>query len=119
MHLGLNLRKAFIQQKDNTLTVETGMQNNSKLDVFIHEFCKLFGSHGTPEYAVGCVQFSDFLSYKVHQSDAGSHEQLYYRSCLSVTLSRQVGSRYFVSSYNAVKITPLNGFVNFLKKSKN
>ena len=95
MHLGINLRKAFIAASNSMVFVDDG------IDSFVHEFCKLFGCHGTPEYAVGCVQFKDFLTYRADQCH---DNQLYYRSCLGVSLSRQVGSRYFVTSYNATKI---------------
>ena len=47
------------------------------------------------------VQFQDFLLYRSNQNDPC---QLYYQACLDVNLSRQVGSRYFVTSYNATKI---------------
>ena len=93
MHLGVNLRKAFVAAQASDY--------QESIDTFVYEFCKLFGSHGTLEYAVGCVQFPDFLCYKVSQCD---ENELYYRACLNVTLSRQVGSCYFVTSHNATKI---------------
>ena len=93
MHLGVNLRKAFVAAQAS--------ENQESIDTFVYEFCKLFGSHGTLEYAVGCVQFPDLLRYNVSHCD---ENELYYRACLNVTLSRQVGSRYFITSHNAKKI---------------
>ena len=112
MHLGVNLRKAFVAAQAS--------DNQESIDTFVYEFCKLFGSHGTLEYAVGCVQFPDFLRYKVSQCN---ENELYYRACLNVTLSRQVGSRYFVTSHNATKIIFLVSaaleFLTFTDKSEN
>lgn len=88
MHLGVNLRKAFI---DGISNVMKSIYEDNVIDRFVHEFCKLFGCHGTPEYAVGCMQFKDFLTYRANQND---DHQLYYESCLRVSLSRQVGSQY-------------------------
>ena len=50
---------------------------------------------------VVCVQFQVFLLYRANHS---IDHQIYYKSCLDITLSRQVGSRYFVTSCNATKI---------------
>ena len=108
MHLGANLRKAFV-------TAQAGWQE--AIDTFVYEFCKLCGSHATPEYAVH-VQFQDFLSYRISQMD---DNQAYYQACLNVSLSRQIGSRYFVTSHNATKILFLAAaateFLTFTNKS--
>ena len=108
MHLGANLRKAFV-------TAQAGWQE--AIDTFVYEFCKLFGSHATPEYAVH-VQFQDFLSYCISQMD---DNQAYCQACLNVSLSRQIGSRYFVTSHNATKILFLAAaateFLTFTNKS--
>ena len=42
MHLGVNLRKAFVAAQAS--------DNQESIDTFVYEFCKLFGSHGTLEY---------------------------------------------------------------------
>lgn len=55
MHLGVNLHKAFVAAQAS--------DNQESIDTFVYEFCKLFDSHGTLEYAVGCVKFPDFLRY--------------------------------------------------------
>ena len=110
MHLGVNLRKAFV-------TAEVGSQETS--DTFIYEFCKLFGNNGSPEYAVH-VQFQDFLSYCSSLMD---EKQLYYQACLNISLARQIGSRYFVTSHNATKVLFLcsaaSEFLTFTDKSQN
>ena len=109
MHLGVNLQKAFVAGQAS--------EYQESIDTFVYEFCKLFGSHGTPEYAVGCVQFQDFLKYKISEHD---NNELYYQPCLDITLSRQVGSRYFVTSHNATKIiflvTDSSEFLTFTNK---
>ena len=108
MHLGVNLRRAFV-------TAQTGWQE--AIDTFVYEFCKLFGSHATPEYAVH-IQFQDFLRYRISQMD---DNQAYYQTCLNVSLSRQIGSRYFVTSHNATKVLFLTAatteFLTFTNKS--
>ena len=95
MHLGINLRKAFIQkpasQEDH---------DNTAVDTFVYEFCKLFGSQG-PEYACN-IQFKDFLMYRREESDGT--KKLYYNACLEVSLARQIGNCYFVTRRNATKI---------------
>ena len=84
------------------------------MDTIVHEFCKLFGSHGVPEYSSGAT-FADFLA--LMSQDAESAElRSYYQSCASITLERQVGSRYFVSAANAVRIIFLRvAALDFLK----
>ena len=121
MHLGVNLRKAFIQSISPSDTVncdqietddhqvtsdkETSQQSESTrtyepVNNFVHEFVKEFGACGTPEYAVGCVQFPDFLEL---QSTRSNDKSEYFQQCRSVHLERQVGSRYFVIAANASK----------------
>ena len=78
------------------------------MDAFVHEFCKLFGRTGSPEYACGVV--------KIKMSAAEGEEHSYYQTCPKVKLHRQVGSRYFVSAGNATKILFLrNAALEFLK----
>ena len=88
------------------------------IDTLVHEFCKVFGKHGTPEYGCGVLQFPDFLTIMSTDSTLSEESQVYYRSCAGVTLDRQIGSRYFVSAANAAKIVLLNeAAVHFLKFS--
>ena len=96
MHLGVNLRKAFVS--GGTKNIETSDSRNP-INSLVHEFVKLFGSRGTPEYAIGCVEFPDFLTLKANDDDDS-----YYALCLRTTLARQVGSRYFVTSHNAARM---------------
>lgn len=61
------MRKAFL---DGLKTVEFssgGLQMNERheyhqTDTLIHEFCKLFGHHGVPEYGCGASGFLDYLN---------------------------------------------------------
>ena len=113
MHLGINLRKAFIGSSRVTAAENAAAESSNPVDSIVHEFAKLFGSHGTPEYGLGCVQFPDFLSIKANDCTCS---QLYYQSCLHITLSCQVGSRYFVTSHNAAKVLFLApAAIEFLK----
>ena len=104
MHLGVNLRKAFLSGVLESGDEDTapGERRYHRVDTFVHEFCKLFGKTGAPEYACGVVSFPDFLELKV-SSSRGS-ELSYYQSCLKVRLHRQIGSRYFVTASNACKV---------------
>ena len=72
MHLGVNLRKAFMS---GTVTTEQE-ERYHRADTFIHEFCKLFGSAGCPEYACGVVSFPDFL--EVQMSSTEGEQRDYY-----------------------------------------
>jgi hypothetical protein len=110
MHLGVNLRKAFLSG-----TMETEQDERyHRVDTFVHEFCKLFGKTGGPEYACGVHSFPDFL--KLRMSTTKDEERAYYQACSNVNLHRQVGSRYFVSAANAGKILFLkDAAMEFLK----
>ena len=117
MHLGVNLRKAFVSgmASDNE-TEGTGDRKYYKVDKLIHEFCKLFGKNGVPEYAVGVVSFPDFLELKATDDSEDEDGHTYYQSCSKITLHRQVGSRYFVSAANGCKILFLkDAAIEFLK----
>ena len=112
MHLGINLRKAFL----------VGINNDSekryhRVDTLVHEFCKLFGKLGVPEYCSGVVSFPDFLEIKIRSASEDQLSELtYYRNCLKLRLHRQVGSRYFVSASNACKILYLrHAAIEYLK----
>jgi len=101
MHLGVNLHKAFLDgirsltSADSTSSPQ--QQERHQTDTLVHEFCKLIGKHGVPEYGLGVLAFSDFLKKRC-SSDS------YYQLCSKVKLERQVGSRYFVTASNASKI---------------
>ena len=109
MHLGVNLRKAFL---DGLKTVELssrGPQASERreyhqTDTLVHEFCKLFGCHGVPEYGCGASGFLDYLNLMLDGRYSGSDQAEYYAACSKVSLDRQVGSRYFVTAHNACKI---------------
>ena len=125
MHLGSNLRKAFLDgmktviSKNNDASVESSAQHreHDRTDTFVHEFCKLFGTHGVPEYGCGRM-FADYIALKLNEVDCHSEESKYYQSCTEVLLERQVGNRYFVSASNAAKILFLSkAAVEFLKYS--
>ena len=116
MHLGVNLRKAFLSgiayQSDDL----SSSRKYHPVDTLVHEFCKLFGKHGTPEYGCGVLAFPDFLALKEGDSSSSEEDRMYYRSCAVVKLDRQVGSRYFVSAANAAKIVFLaDAAMSFLK----
>ena len=106
MHLAVNLRSAFLNGMKlcdtNTDTAATGRERYP-VDVIVHEFCKLFGKRGTPEYGAGVLLFPDFLSITAERVSDPT-EKMYYKNCLSITLDRQVGSRYFVTAANAGKV---------------
>ena len=103
MHLGVNLRKAFLSGmvSDPSTGAERAYH---PVDTFVHEFAKLFGKHGTPEYGLGSISFPDFLALMCTDANANTQSHLYYQCCASITLERQVGSRYFVTAANAAKI---------------
>ena len=116
MHLGVNLRKAFLcgtMELDDEVE-ELNERKYHRVDTLVHEFCKLFGSTGVPEYAVGVLSFSDFLELKL--STCNDQDCAYLQACSKVHLHRQVGSRYFVSAANGCKILFLkNAAIEFLK----
>lgn len=119
MHLGINLRKAFLDGvrsltcADSTDTVQ--QRESHQTDTMVHEFCKLLGKHGVPEYGLGSLAFPDFLE---EASTSGSEKASYYQLCAKVRLERQVGSRYFVTACNAGKILFLReAAVDFLQYS--
>ena len=104
MHLGVNLRKAFlsgIDEGDYGNDDDSSTRKYHPVDTLVHEFCKLLGKHGVPEYTCGAQSFPDFLEL---MCTTDNEKHLYYKTCAKVTLDRQVGSRYFVSAANASKI---------------
>ena len=116
MHLGVNLRKAFLNgvAQDSAPGASCDRERHP-VDVLVHEFCKLFGRSGCPECGCGAVKFPDFLAIMSSDSKQSS---TYYNLCASVTLDRQVGNRYFVTAANAAKILFLkDAAIEFLKYS--
>ena len=115
MHLGINLRKAFLSGLVSE-DVDSCNRKHYSVDTFVHEFCKLFGKTGTPEYGCGVLAFPDFLTLMIDDFSLSEDTREYYHSCTTVQLHRQVGSRYFVSAANAAKIVLLkNAAVHFLQ----
>ena len=100
MHLGVNLRKAFLDGiRCLTHTATESCRERYAVDTVIHEFCKLLGKHGVPEYGLGVLAFPDFVQQSTDPDKVG-----HYQICAKIRLDRQVGSRYFVSACNAGKI---------------
>lgn len=58
MHLGANLRLAFLSGTTDTEQCE----RYHKVDILVHEFCKLFGKTAGPEYACALFLFQTFLN---------------------------------------------------------
>ena len=106
MHLGVNLCVAFLKgMKLANIIEDTDVSSRyDPVDTFVHEFTKLFGSHGVPEYGAGAVDFMDSIALQA----AASHEgALYYQNCRNIHLERQVESQYFVTASNVGKILVL------------
>lgn len=100
MHLGVNIRKAFLEGMKSVCHEEdssTSQRDSYPVDSLVHEFCKLLGKHGAPEYCLGGLSFPDFLE---EMCASNSDRKEYYVQCLKVRLDRQVGSRYFVTASN-------------------
>ena len=118
MHLGINFRKAFLSGIlfEESMDIASSNRKYNPVDTFVHEFCKLFGKSGVPEYGCGVLAFPDFLALTIQEDDLSQEIRDYYRSCAEVHLHRQVGSRYFVSAANAAKIVFLkDAAIQFLK----
>uniref|UniRef100_A0A1X7T216 Uncharacterized protein n=1 Tax=Amphimedon queenslandica TaxID=400682 RepID=A0A1X7T216_AMPQE len=113
MHLAVNLRKAFLTGV--SLDSASNADRYHPADLFVHEFCKLFGSYGVPEYGCG-ISFRDYLSIMTSDTNLDEDDLKYYHDCFEVTLERQIGSRYFVTAANAMKIIFLReAAIEFLK----
>ena len=107
MHLGVNLRKAQnagVRQfyKEATEDTESSFRDYEPGDRFVHEFCKVFGKHGTPEYGHGVLDFPDFLHIQAEKYGNADSETKYEQAA-TIKLQRQVGSRYFVTASNAAR----------------
>ena len=113
MHLGCNLRKAFLDGIRHDKQSDGNHRDYPTVDTLVYEFCKLFGCSGVPEYGCGVLAFPDFL--KLKQEDL--KDDSYYHLCSTIILDRQVGNRYFVTASNAGKILFLKDaaiqFLNF------
>ena len=106
IHLGVNIRKAFLSGMHAHCQNVSG--GNSPVyylvDTFVHQFCKIFGKHGTPEYECGIQEFPDFLTIMCEDKSLPESKLKYYEHCCDLQLERQVGNRYFVTAANASKI---------------
>lgn len=96
LHLGINLRKAFLS---GMIVKDTPTEKHPPIDKLVHEFCKLLGKHGTPEYGCGAYQFPDYLKLMLEGDSLEADSRQYYQICATVNLQRQVGSRYFESIF--------------------
>ena len=113
MHLAVNLRKAFLSGV--SLDSSSNADRYHPADLFVHEFCKLFGSYGVPEYGCG-INFRDYLSLMTSNTNLDEDVLKYYHNCSEVTLERQIGSRYFVTAANVMRIIFLReAAIEFLK----
>ena len=116
MHLGVNLRKAFLSATKPLEQDCCGSREYHPIDQLVHECCKLIGKHGTPEYGCGVLDFPDFLGIMIDDPSQPAEDVCYYSSCKLITLERQVGSRYFTTASNASKLFFLkNAIVRFLE----
>ena len=93
MHLGVNLRKAFLSGIVSELSA-SGEREYHPIDIFVHEFTKLFGKYGTPEYGLGSISFPDFLALMCTDANENEQSHLYYQCCATVTLDCKVGNCY-------------------------
>ncbi len=122
MHLGINLRKAFLSAtKEVSATNHESCNGNGReyhpANVLVHECCKLIGKHGTPEYGSGVLELPDFLDIMIADTTLNEDDLSYYSACRSITIERQVGSRYFVTASNASKLFFLkDAVIKFLGK---
>lgn len=69
MHLGINLRKAFLTGIISEDSVTDSGRKYHPVDKFVHEF---FGKNGTPEYGSGACAFPDFLKLMTDDRSIGA-----------------------------------------------
>ena len=113
MHLGANIRMAQVAgiQQYN----DDRKQDRYEGDSFVHAAAKLIGQYGVPEYGQG-GKFKIFLMSKMKENNELND---YYRNAMSIDLARQVGSRYYVTAYNAGRIFYLaQAITQFLQEQK-
>ena len=82
------------------------------IDTIVHSVWKLLGHLGShPEYGKGVQGFPEYLKELLKEIEAvgdnASEEKDELKATLSIRLSQQVGSRYFVASRNAGRISCL------------
>lgn len=58
------MRKAFLNGLVDNGDVDSEKRYH-RVDTLVHEFSKLFGKSGVPEYCVGVISFPDFLEARV------------------------------------------------------
>ena len=92
----MNLRKAQnagVRQfyKEATEDTESSFRDYEPGDRFVHEFCKVFGKHGTPEYGHGVLHFPDFLRIQAEKYGNADSETKYEQAA-TIKLQRQVGT---------------------------
>lgn len=112
MHLGANIRTAQVAgiQQYN----DEGKQERYEGDSFVHAAAKLIGQYGVPEYGQG-GKFKIFLMSKLKENN----ELDYYKEAVGIELARQVGSRYYVTAYNAGRLFYLApAIIQFLHEQK-
>ena len=88
IHLGVNLRKAFLSGIAATCDELNSSKVNSRpaVDTIVHQFCKVFGKRGTPEYGCG-QQFPDFLKIMISEEKCIYEQKLkYYQQCYELQL---------------------------------
>ena len=85
MHLGINLRKAFLSGINENGHDSHDRQYN-QVNTLVHEFCKLFGRYGTPEYGCGVHAFKDFLQIMSKSPSVLPELKQYYCTCTRVSV---------------------------------
>ena len=104
-----------IVDDENQEKEKSKRRDHADIDTCVHEICKLFGHVGTPEYCHGASSFRVFVAKEI----AHGHQVDYYPSVQLVHLKCQIGSRYYVTSYNAGRIFFLRkGMLAFLEEQK-
>ena len=82
MHLGINLQKAFL----SGMIALTESERYHPIDKIVHEFCKLMGKHGAPEYGSGVHKFPDYLQLMLEGDSLDADSRQYYQACVTVNL---------------------------------
>ena len=109
MHLGVNLRKAFLSGIVSELSA-SGEREYHPIDIFVHEFTKLFGKYGTPEYGLGSISFPDFLALMC--TDANEISNPFILSVLRHSHLRASGWKSFCHSCKCSQNTFPQGSCN-------
>ncbi len=81
IYFARTLARSFYHQFTESMALKwiRMMQPCDKIDpVFVHEFCKLLGKHGVPEYGLGSLAFPDFLQLSCHsESEKKTYAEVY------------------------------------------